>query len=395
MPLRFGIAVALVFAETILCFSGGLQARNDQMASALRVVAADDADLKPLTMRAAYGEYLRPTLGARSASTLGQYETAIGHWEAFCAERAITTSNGAPETLPSIVPVDAVSQITDAMLSEFGRWLMADIPAGAGCALSSTETYAKKIRAILKKLGPRETGNPRGANVLAHVPAMDPVRDLAGDDLGESSIDLSDDEIGRIYAACEIATWPDQCPVLQWQTYIVILAMLGPRVNDAARFQLGQFPIGERSPVRQSPRTHPQGWLDYRQAKTKKRVIVPLPAIVAIHVTALRRANADRLFGWKHSRQRPFTHEWERITAQAGLSHVQRKHFRPTCNLRWTIAAGDREVGAMVLGHAAADVNSKHYMRNEAVLLTHVNSVQHPASFQTDPSRGPRQLFLF
>jgi hypothetical protein len=49
----------------------------------------------------------------------------------------------------------------------------------------------------------------------------------------------------------------------------------------------------------------------------------------------------------------------------------------------------------MVLGHAAADVNSKHYTRNEAILLQHVGQVEYPAAFQLKPVDAATQLFLF
>jgi|GEM_PF-2245099 len=368
------------------------------MTAALRLHQAPEPteEFQPcgFSMREAYGRFLQPSLIKRSPKTIGQYETAIGHWERFCELRRITICNPAPETVALDCPVDQVYQITDVMLNEFGRWLMADIPAGAGVAVSSTETYAKKIRAVLRKLGRRDVGNPRGANVLESVPAMAPVTDLAtGERTTSEAVDLSDEEIGRIYQACEVATWPSGDAVLQWRTYVVILSMLGPRVNDGAKLTADNFQLEPKSPIRHSLRVHGPGWFDYVQQKTGKRVVIPMPVIVRVHVDALLRSG--RLFAWTDCEQRPFRKQWQRIVDQAGLSHVHRKHFRPTANFRWTIAAGDREVGAMVLGHAAADVNSKHYTRNEAILLQHVGDVQHPEAFLSDPSQAATQLFLF
>ncbi len=367
------------------------------MTAALKLHFPAEDDDRGLSLRQAYCEFLLPTLNHRSRKTLTSYNTMLDHWDAFVAQRRITTSNPALQTTPEAYAYCHVSQIDDAMLDAFGRWLMADKPAGASLVASSAETYAKKIRAVLRKLGRREAGNPRGAGMLESVPAMAPISDLAAGDVSTETVDLSDDDIGRIYEACSVAQWPtDANAVLQWQTYVVILAMLGPRVNDGAALTLANFPPAAKSPMRLSKREHEHGWLDYVQSKTGKRVIVPLPRVVRAHVSAIaKHAVGDRMFGWLHADQRPFRAEWQRIVDQAGLGHVHRKHFRPTANLRWTLAANDREVGAMVLGHAAADVNSKHYTRNEAVLLQHVNQVEAPAAFAIEPGSGPTQLFLF
>lgn len=374
------------------------------MTAALRLHQAPEAtdEFQPcgFTMREAYGRYVQPSLCGRSQKTISQFTTAISLWERFCELGGITASNPYADSQPKTWPVDQVPQITDAILDDFARWLLAEIPTRTPTRYkrSTVETYGKKIRSILKTLGPREAGNKRGANVLDFVPAMAPIGDLVDDAAEEESeaVDLSDEEISRIYQACDVATWPDIDAPLQWRTYIAILSMLGPRVNDGARLSLKNFRLEPKSPIRHSLRVHGPGWLDYVQQKTGKRVIVPLPVIVRVHVDALlRQSGGERLFQWNNSKSAAFAAQWQRIVDQAGLPHVHRKHFRPTANFRWTIAAGDREVGAMVLGHAAADVNSKHYTRNEAILLQHVGDVQHPEAFLSDPSQAATQLFLF
>jgi integrase len=406
MTRRSFALVVVVALWQMGCISPSCLASNrppaTTMTAALRLHHApdDDAD-RGLTMREAYGRYLEPSVRSRKPKTITQYLTAIGHWERFCSACGITASNPA-ETLPvKTCPVDQVQQITDAMLDDFARWLMADNPARTPRRYkrSCVETYGKKIRSILRVLGPRETGNKRGANVLDFVPAMAPVGDLVEDDEDAEltdAVDLADEDIGRIYETCDVATWPDGDSPLHWRTYITVLAMLGPRVNDGAMLKPKHFKLDPKSPVKHSPREHEYGWVDYVQEKTGKRVIVPLPAIVRAHVDALLRSHKHHwLFRWDDSKSKEFAKQWQQIVAQAGLPHVFRKHFRPTANHRWTIAAGDREVGAMVLGHAAADVNSKHYTRNEAILLQHVGQVEYPAAFQLKPVDAATQLFLF
>jgi integrase len=400
MSPRFALVVALAVWQMGLLGSLAPTHASPIMTAALRLHDAPEACSTSLTVRDAYRQFVLPSLGGASRKTVTQFTTVIGLWESFCEPGGITTSNPAPPLAISNYPVDAVHDITDAMLDDWARWLMAEIPTRAPSryAKSTVETYAKKLRTILKVLGPRESGNKRGANVLSFVPAMAPVGDLCSDesDAGDESIDLADDDIGRIYEACDVASWPDDEAALEWKTFVVILAMLGPRVNDGATMKPSNFRSEPRSPIRHSPREHAHGWLDYVQEKTGKRVIVPLPMVVRTHVDALLKLrNHDRLFSWHDSKSKTFADQWNAIVAQAGLGHVKRKHFRPTANLRWTLAANDREVGAMVLGHSAADVNAKHYTRNEALLCQHVEQVAAPPAFCVDPSTGPKQLFLF
>lgn len=399
----FAMALALVVWQWGPCpqlVNHSTASNGLTMSPALRLHQSPESDLASLTMREAYGQFVRPSLGGATRKTITQFTTVISLWEAFCERDGITSSNPAARETLSVCPVDQVHQITDLMLDEFARWLMAEIPTREPTryARSTVETYGKKVRTILKALGPREAGNKRGAGILDFVPAMAPVSDLCDGEHDEEdeSIDLADDDIAKIYEACDVARWPDDSAPLEWKTYVVILAMLGPRVNDGAVMTPANFKLEPKSPIKHSPRMHAHGWLDYVQQKTRKRVIVPLPAVVRLHLDALLKLrNHDRLFSWHDSKSKASALQWRSIVAQAGLDHVQRKHFRPTANLRWTLAAGDREVGEMVLGHKAADVNAKHYTRNEAVLLQHVDQVAHPKVFATDPASGPKQLFLF
>lgn len=401
--MRISIALAVCFVLWSV-FTGregtALTPTQSTMTAALRLHEAPEDDTPVgFTMREAYGKHLAPSLVGRSRKTVTQFTTAISLWEQFCGLGGITTSNPAQLQPPKSYPVDQIGRITDSMLDEFARWLMAEIPTRNPTKYkrSTVETYGKKIRGILKILGPREAGNKRGANILEFVPSMSAVGDLAEDSADDDeSIDLQDDQISRIYQACDIADWPSDFAPLQWRTYVVILAMLGPRVNDGAVMAPANFRLDPKSPIKHSQRKHDLGWLDYVQEKTGKRVIVPLPPVVRTHIDAMLRAQAGhRLFDWHSSRSAAFAAQWQRIVDQAGLDEIQRKHFRPTANFRWTIAANDREVGAMVLGHAAADVNSKHYTRNEAILIEHVNNVAAPEAFLVDPTDQPTQLFLF
>ncbi|MDM4015993.1 hypothetical protein [Roseiconus lacunae] len=384
---------------------------------ALRIYGtpADGADdPKRQTLRAAYARHLAPSQVDRRANKTTQgYRTALGHWEAFVASqsgestgqtdaRGSITNTPAPESVPFCRPVDQIGAITDDMLNAWGVWLMAS--DGAQLSLGTAAKQWRHIRAILRRVGPRESGNPRGAGILDAVPAMDPLAELAViDELGvltDGAEDITDDQIDAIYDACDVATWPAGSPALQWKTYLVILSVMGPRVNDAATLTAANFSFDPTSPIRRSVRTYPHGWLIYLPTKTKSkkpaRLIVPLPPCVAAHVSALESRRRGELFGWNDARGHAFARQWQRIVATAGLPHVERRHFRSTANIRWDRAGGDRQLGRWVLGHASRDVNDQHYMRAEPDLIEAAPLVEVPSRFNGgNPGDAPSQLFLF
>ena len=364
---------------------------------------ADD-DIK---IRDAFVKFLLPSIdGRRAKSTTSDYFTAIDHWESFCdshhhpdPSRASTPSTSAVELRCQVQPVDAVSQINDAMLNAFGLWLMADKPAPE-MTIGTAGKQWKKLRAILRRVGPREAGNPRGVGLIDVVPVMDPLTDLADqlDDV-EGPADVTDGQIGRIYDACEIAVWPSEFAALQWRTYIVIASVMGPRVDDAATLTAENFNFGLQSPVTRSSRSYGHGWLIYRATKQRRskpgRLILPLPPCVNKHVGQLLKLRGGRLFSWTSSRNHSFRDQWQQIVDQAGLSHVQRKHLRSTANIRWTRAGSGDDLGRWALGHAARDVNDAHYMRHEPDLIEAAPLVEVPEQFERRLGDSQTQTFLF
>ena len=374
----------------------------------LRVHTGDpDAPLNPaaVTLRECYEAFLLPSLdGRRAKKTTQAYRTAIGHWESFVrqslaplAERGSTTSTPAPRSVPLVRPIDVVCQISDEMLNAWGEWLMAD--NGPKLTLDTAKKQWRCVRAILRRVGPREAGNPRALGFLERVPAMDPLDELAVGIDRDGPQDVTDEQLGRIYQACEIADWPGDGSVLQWRTYLVILSVMGPRVNDAATLTAENFSFETKSPVSRSVRTYEHGWLIYRPTKTTRKkpakLIVPLPPAVSVHVRALASRRKSRLFGWPDARGHKFAETWQRIAGHAGLSHIERRHMRATANLRWDRAGGDRQLGRWVLGHAARDVNDQHYMRAEPDLIDAAPRVEVPDQFSASPGEAPTQLFLF
>ncbi len=375
---------------------------DPNVTAALRMYdPGDESDPMDITLRDCFLEHLHPLIfRARARSTTTQYFTALDHWERFLEQRASTRSTRA-QTLPQQTAATLpVSQISDSILNEFGVWLMAD--NGAQLSIDSAGKQWKKIRAILRKVGPRESGNPSALCLLPRVPAMSPLSDLVeqlGDEDAGGPADVTDEQIGRIYDACEVAAWPSEVPQLQWRTFLVIGSVLGPRVNDCATLSADNFRLQPESPVARSVRSSDHGWLIYQPTKTKRkkrsRLIVPLPPCVRIHVDELLRRRGGNLFQWTDSKGHRFRDEWSKIVSQAGLEHVRRQHLRSTANIRWTRAGMGEDLGRWVLGHAARDVNDAHYMRAEPSLIEAAPLVQVPAQFQTAPSGQTQTFFEF
>ncbi len=382
---------------------------GDSMVAGPATVATE-FDPADITLRVAYETYLLPSMRRTKADkTTSSYYTSLGHWEAFhrsaieeTGERGSTTSTPAHAGSKKTYADPPIHQITDELLNEFGEWLMADEPPSPDLSIGTADKVWKNVRAILRRVGPRESGNPKAVGILDRVPTMDPMSDLADEsklDGGDGVADVTDEELSAIYQACEIASWPSQCAALQWRTYLVLLAVVGPRVNDAATLRDEHFRTDAKSPVRRSTRQHEHGWLVYLPTKTKSkkrtRLIVPLPLVVRSHVDALLRQRGGQLFSWRDAKGLQFAQEWQRIVDHAGLSHVQRRHLRSSANLRWSRAGVRDDLGKWVLGHAARDVNESHYTAIEQDLIDAVPRLEIPVAFHSRLAAGPIQTFLF
>lgn len=362
-----------------------------------------------ITVREAFTRYLLPSIGdgRRAKSTTSDYFNAIRHWEDFVRERASTSSTRAPDSHYQLTVADSVYRISDNDLNMWGLWLVAEIPTCGGegsrprMSVSTAGKQWKKLRAILRRCGPRGTGNPKGEGLIEFVPSMDPLSELIGGDQDEESttpVDLTDAELGRLYLACDVATWPELEPQLQWRTYIVICSCLGPRVNDASILTAENFSFEAESPMPRSFRECESGWLVFQPNKTKRhkgKLILPMPPCVRTHVQELLKLRGGRLFGWPGSTNHTFRDQWTRIVEQAGLPHVKRKHMRSTCTNRWNRAIKGLDLGDWVLGHAKSGVNAKNYQQREGDLIAASSLVSVPDEFKATLSGVATQPFLF
>tara|TARA_A100001391_G_C4995426_1_gene259298 strand:- start:36 stop:890 length:855 start_codon:yes stop_codon:yes gene_type:complete len=284
------------------------------------------------------------------------------------------------------------------MLNEFGVWLMADDSPSPGLKQSTVTETAKKIHAILRAVGPRDAKHPHSPAVLETVPVMAPARRLAGGkkEATKSGRNLSDDELGAIYEACDVAAWPPEVPALQWRTFVVFTSLIAARAGDGSRLSAGAITLDPEIPISGSTLSHEFGWVDFEADKTEKQHLVPLPPCVSSHVAELLRrrgSGRDRLYGWESYRQRPFVRQWKAIVAQAGLPDVVIKDLRMTANNRWNSVRDG--LGDWLLGHSASGVNDRHYRDRlpDAIAASLVVAV--PPQFNLPVRGGVSQTFLF
>lgn len=365
----------------------------------LRIVNDDNPPRQAVSLREAYVVYKLPELaGRRAAGTLRNYHTAIGHWEEFCDVCASTLSTRAADHPAT----DDIHTLSDELLNTFARWLREHRPGGAGLSVDSVAKTWKIMRAILRKCGPRETGNPRGMGLIHRVPVMDSVADLDGygdDDVCEGATDITVDQLGELYDACSIATWPtcSQIPAaVQWRAWVVMATLLGMRVEQLNHAESAWFSMQPQSPAKGSNRTHGPGWLCYVPEKTKRskrvRLIVPLPPCVRLHLDATLRHGRRSLFDFGAVGSNAARHQWQAIVDTAGLGHLKRCDLRDAANQIW--GAVDRDLGRWVCGHAARDVNERHYTRIEPDLIAAIPQLFLPAQFERGPYSA-HQKFLF
>lgn len=370
----------------------------------LRVFAGDDfANNGPevtadtLTLREAFDRYWFPVNQYLVAeSTAQKYRTAIGHFEAFLAERDSSTRTVAPFDPSKPAATFPISRIDVGILNAFGVWLMSDdSPKRSAMKQSTVTETAKKIQTILRSVGPRDAKHPHSPALLEIVPTMAPARRLAGGkkQATKSGRNLTDDELGAIYDACSVATWPADWPVLQWRTFVVFTSLIAARAGDGSTLSPEAITLDPKIPVDGSPLEHEFGWVTFEADKTEKQHVVPLPPSLSSHVRELMRRRGGQLYQWASYRQRPFVRQWKAIVAQAGQPDVTPKDLRSTANNRWN--ATQDGLGDWLLGHSAKGVNDRHYRDRIPDAIRASLHVAVPASFNTDQRDVATQTFLF
>lgn len=318
------------------------------------------------TLRECFEMFLRPTLNVRK-NTLLAYAGAINHWERI-------TSN------PSVCDVD------DDLCQRFVNRL-AD--------LTSHETAAKNwthLRPIFKKIGPRGERNA-GLGIIGIVPVVKTKKRRSA----TIKRILSLDELDRMWRACSCVKWPVDTRIpasLWWRTAIVVGSTYGMRTGDLINQR--EHHVGLRwesihwepsCPYPYVRETSDHGWIVFCPKKTEDEkpepLYLPIVDVVARHlreISAYRRHNRDSLVLPAGENPNAIKRERERISKVAGIDpSFDFMDLRRTANFRWNMAHFG--MGPSVLGHAARDVNSKHYAVDIGHVLRAASGLEHPKAF--------------
>lgn len=334
------------------------------------------------SLREAFESYLLPTIKRRSKSTIQQYYNSLGKWEEF------GTDSGTIST--------AVDMITDDMLADFSEWMDA-----SGFAGSTFNKTWKRLRAILRKLGPPVAGNPQGIGLIERVPYVEQQEESA-----RSKQIVTLEALDAVYRACDDAKWPnyDLPAAIAWRTLLLLLFTVGPRTGDAIFLKASTVHLTPECPERNSTVKSQHGWLRYMPRKTKRYkrwLTVPINEPLAQHLALLLPvANKDRVFPfgnatkkWKEQRELIF----ESARLRYPTSEV--KDF-PLIDLRTAANISFNQLktgfGKWFLGHAAHGVNETYYDYVLPTMVELVNQREMPPAFTTLLAKPiERQLRLF
>lgn len=256
-------------------------------------------------------------------------------------------------------PRDDPGLVTDAHLLAFRAWLEA-----AGLAPSTVAKTWRNLRAVFRRLGPRETGNPQGLGLLAACPAFTVPRVQA-----PRVRILTPAELGGLGQACDVATWPRSraTAAAAWRALLAVLFVHGLRIGDAVALPPAAVVRVPELPE-QPGLANPSGWLFVDQRKTGKRYWLPLLPETRGHLDALARPDAPYLFpfGGRYDGG-SFKRAWAEIRERAGLRGLKLHALRATSNMAWeAIRPG---LGAWVLGHAQAGINARYYTERTRELV--------------------------
>lgn len=320
--------------------------------SRLRIYAPDPAHAAPLdggrlTLREVFEARVLPRLIAIKRGTIAEYRAAITAWERLTAN-------------PSL------SQLTD----DHAEQLRIGAAAQIDLKKLSPATYnkwARHLRALLSRLAPRDTRNPRGLGLIPFAPLVETLPER----LAEPRV-ATRGELSRIYQACTAATWPlIPDPGEAWRLWLVLSYNCGARRSDLWGLTWGA--IQDREQL-----------LTLRAEKTGKPLRLPLHPTLLAHLQSWRRSAPDahpaaKIFPFTQS-HRHFYGQLYRLQSLAGIgTPLTPQDLRHTCGSAFDdLAPG---LGAIVLGHAPKGVFEKYYRNASRRLRKAVRRLPQPKAF--------------
>ena len=251
----------------------------------------------------------------------------------------------------------------------------------AGGSPSTINICRSVLRAILRRVGPRETRNPAAKGFLAEVPYMKPC-------LVMRSIPRRlalDNEISRFYIACQTMESPRLGfpPAWWWQGLLTWYYCTGMRIRDALRIRFADLDW-ERWTVR------------FTASKTRKPAELPLHSVLLGHINRIK---TDREFIFQSKKlylSGDFHQSWRRICQRENLERpFTRQDLRRTAASEIDRAAASKGLPPMagvLLQHSSRSVTDRHYLNQMDELREAMEALRLPLAFKHGPKEAEHQL---
>jgi integrase len=263
----------------------------------------------------------------------------------------------------------AVKEVDEETLDAFRQKLL-----DAKYAPATVNGCRTMLRAILRRMGPRETRNPRGLSVIDEVPWMRPCRVVRGQPRR-----VSQDDLSRWYLGTRVMTRPrfaGPAPSF-WQALIVVAFFTGLRKSDLfnLRFEDIDLECGE---------------FNFQARKTQKAATFPLHPIAVEHIRRIR-TGRTHVFRCHLATGGDLSAHFRAIAEAGGVKEGFTLH-----DLRRSGASEIERVRSgmarVFLQHAATDVTNVSYLNMTEELRECVEKMRVPLAFSGGIKLAERQL---
>lgn len=302
-----------------------------------------------LTLRENYEKHydtseLKPT-------TVSQFRFQLTRWEKFSGN-------------PAVVKID------NELLHAYRQACIE-----AGYAAASINKGWTMLRAILRRIEPNQTGNPRGLGIVCQFFWMKPVKGVR-----RLPRRVTQDDLSLFYIAADVAQFPRcaACPPAEyWRALIVVAYFTGMRRADLFSLESEQVDLNNAE-------------LRFTAKKTGKDMTLPLHPCVVHH---LQRIWTDgKLFARMRTNGDGYCLRWQQITRKAGVEHFTLHDVRRT-------AASEVErvkpgMGSVLLQHRPLDVTGASYLNQLEELKEAVNAMRVPLAFKHGPKKTDRAAII-
>lgn len=266
--------------------------------------------------------------------------------------------NAIERLIPNQPPI---REIDDAWLAG-----LRDKAIAYGYSPRSVKDILRQCVTLLRYMGPRDSGNPRGLGVLAMVPYCRPPR--VPQKLPRR---VALDDLSRVYVACQIATKPTRKPAPPaelWRTAIILCYATGLRRSDLFALRCSDVDRDELV-------------LKATAKKTGKSGLFPLPQWAIDHLNRIQGdpGRSGRVF-YGFGMQSRYYSEFRRVCEHAGVEPFSWHDIRRTAASEIERVAPGK--ASVFLQHSARSVTDQSYLNQFEEMREAVDRMRVPVGFR-------------